>query len=568
MLPSHDVVARPSQVLNPRSIWSGGLSALVIAALVTAVYWPGVHGFWGRDDFAQLAFSRLIGSPWPLFVQDHFPVPGALFRPLGFASMWLCQVLFGNDYAEHAIADLALHIGVSLMLLALLRRAAVPPMIALICSLLFALHPAVIGTALWWSARFDLLASLFILLALLAAFDYRERQRWFGLPCVLLAALAAMLSKEIGFALIGALSLLWIRWIWIEPTQRTKALQALVLTWLVALVYLLWRWWVLGTLSSGLAGATPISGAIAHGLLDWLQQAPGYWTFWIRLEPTQRVMLAAALCLLLASLVAACMFRYRRLAWQRYADLALCGLSLLLLPALLQAPVAALNAAPLGVDVSVIETAMQSRLYYLGLAGGMCLLAAVLAVILSVTTRKVRVMSLVALGLVASVFAWVAQHNAQAFALRAVDISTVARQAIVAVGKLDLPKTDCHVVFLDVEPAPEWSIYVSMDSIVKALSPDLARVQHCYFHANYVTYFYLLGAPGDPNDVAPYRPKTIGENVSPWRRIGDLTIAYLLPPQNSEASSLAKVQFLRYRDGDFEDVSAEVVAGRLSVRMQ
>ncbi len=568
MLHWHAVVAGPSRVLNPRSYWSDGLCALVIAALVTAVYWPGVHGFWGRDDFAQLAFSRLIGSPWPLFVHDHFPVPGALFRPLGFASMWLCQALFGSDYAVHAIADLALHIGVCLTLLALLRHVAVPPMIALLCSLLFALHPAVIGTALWWSARFDLLASLFILLALLAAFDYRERQRWFGLPCVLLAALAAMLSKEIGFALIGALSLLWTRWIWIEPRQYAKAWRALALTWLVTLVYLAWRWWVLGTLSSGLAGTMSIPSAIAHGLLDWLQQAPGYWTFWTRLESIQHVMLAAALFLLLASLIAACIFRHRRLPWKRYADLALCGLSLLLLPALLQAPVAALNAAPLSADVSVIEAAMQSRLYYLGLAGGVCLLAAVLTTILSVTTRKIGCVSLIALALAASVFAWVAHDNAQAFAIRAVEISTVARQAIAAVGKLDLPKTDCHVVFLDVDPAPEWSIYVSMDSIVKALSPDLARVQHCYFHANYVTYFYLLGAPGEPTDVAPYRAKMIGENVVPWRRIGDLTIAYLLPPQDSDASALAKVQFLRYRNDEFKDVSVEVVTGRLPVRLQ
>ncbi|MEO5625833.1 MAG: hypothetical protein ABIQ70_07490 [Dokdonella sp.] len=542
-----------------------GLCALVLVAIVAFVYWPGVHGFWGRDDFMQLAFARLIGSPWPLFTHDHFPVPGSVFRPLGFASMWLCATLLGAGYQANAIADLALHAVVSVALLFLLLRAATPRPIAFLSSLLFALHPAVIGTALWWSARFDLLSTLFVLLAMLAAFDYRERMRWRALACALLAALAAMLSKEIGLAVVVAMSLLWLHWAWVEPACRPRAIRALALTCLFAAIYLSWRWCVLGTPSSGIAGATPAHQLIAKGLLDWLRQAPGYWSFWIRLRAPQRSALVLGIVFLAASIVAACASRQARTVLKTQADLAICGFSLLLLPALLQAPVAALNAAPLNADVSFIESAMQSRLYYLGLVGVAIALAAFTTAAWHVAAKKMRIVVVAGFALCAIAFASASHRNAHAFAKRSLEISEVARAAVSAVNTLDLPASHCHVVFLDIDPAPEWSVYVSMDSIVKALSPDLARVRQCYFHSNYVTYFHMIGGPVDLAGVAPYRPSEDSSGVLPWRRIGDLTIGYLELPETAGANALASMTFLRYRDGRFANVSGDVVAGRLAV---
>lgn len=541
---------------------------LAIAAAVAVVYWPGVHGFWGRDDFFQLAFVRLLDTPWSLFVDDYFPVPGSVFRPLGVASMWLGAALLGTDYPAHAICDLVLHAGVAVALFGLLLRARIPRALALACTLLFALHPAVIGTALWWSARFDLLATLFILLAVRAALGYREQPRTIVLTCTCVAIFAAMLSKEIGLAALLPIVVLWLRWAWLERAHRATALRAIASVCLCAAAYFGWRWYVLATPTSGLTGTTAVTTVVMHGLSDWWQQMPGYLVFWVRLGLLQRIALGLALVSLLVA-VGVAMFR-RRVPPGRYThvDLVLCGIGLFLLPALLQAPITALNGAPLRAGDSVIETAMQSRLYYLGVAGLAIALAAFLAQVWTGVALRLRICMAAPLLVVLIVFAGLSHQSARAFAQRSMHISNVARAAVAAVETLDLPASRCQIGFLGVEPASEWGIYVSMDSVVKALIPDLDRVKHCYIHSDYVTYFYLLGAPIAIADAMPYRPLLVNGVAVPPRRIGDAVIDYRSPPDPVDLHQPTFMHFLRYREGHFDDVSADVVAGRIPATLR
>ncbi len=545
----------------------GAACVVAIAALVTIVYWPGVYGFWGRDDFGVLAFVRLLGSPWPLFVHDHFSAPGAVFRPLGFASMWLGEAVLGNGYRAHAITDLALHIGVSLALFGVMRRSHIPDVIALLCVLLFALHPAAIGTALWWSARFDLLATLFVLLALYAAISYRESGGIWMLTATLVSAFAAMLSKEIGLIAIAAQSLLWLRWAWTEPADRARAMRAVALSWLCALIFLVWRWAVLGTPSSNVTAMIPLGSAIARGLVAWMQQIVGYFAFWARLEVAQRIVLMGALSFSLAAIIVVAIRDHLRFVWGLRGDVILCGACMLILPALLQAPVAAF-ALPISGDASAVETAMQSRLYYLGIAGACLTIAAVLTVLRNVSGAKFRLGFFAVLVPVVAIFAWTSHKTAQAFSRRSVVISGVAREAVSALAQITLPPSHCHVMFLDVEPESEWNTYVSMDSVVKALYPDLDRVKHCWFHDNYGTPMNLQAAPAVPADATPYVPLEVDGRRQPWRVVGDVVITYLRPPAIVEPRELARLIFLRYRDGRFENVSADVVSGRLAVDLE
>ena len=246
-----------------------GLAPLVIALVVALVYWPGLYGFWTRDDYMQLAFARLVGSPWPVFVHDHyFPVPGSIFRPLGFASFWLSQGLFGTDYFWNAFGDLVLHVGVALALYRVIRAGEIERVPAALCTLLFAVHPAVLGTALWWSARFDLLAMLFGLVAVRAALDYARARRAAALAVALLALLAALLSKETTLAAAGAIGLLWLRVLWRDRSRRdvVRALAALVA---VVALFFAWRTAVLGTATTGLVGGGSLLDAFGRGIAGW-----------------------------------------------------------------------------------------------------------------------------------------------------------------------------------------------------------------------------------------------------------------------------------------------------------
>lgn len=537
---------------------------LAIALAVAVVYWPGLQGDWGRDDYFQLAFVRMLDSPWALFVHDHFPVPGSVFRPLGVASMWLGAAMFGTDYAAHAASDLVLHAAACIALFALLQRIGLAVLPATLAALLFALHPVAIGTALWWSARFDLLATLFVLLALDAAVAYRARQRPCALVATLAAVLAALLSKEIGLAAVAAIAWLWAHWAWDVHAQRARALRAIAWLALCALAWFGWRAAVLGTPSSGLAGDASLAGAFAQGMVDWGRLAPGYFLHLARLDgPTRAAGVFAA-----SLLVVAVALRTRASAASgKVAAWLCCGLGLLLAPAVLQAPVAALNAAPLDAGVSAVEVAMQSRLYHLGVAGLAVLCAALLAWIWRAPAVVPRRLAVAAMSILLLASARASHRAADAFAQRSTAIARVAHAALDGVARLDLPPTHCHVVLLGFGQAPEWGGYVSADSVLKALAPDPARVAHCWFHSEAVTWFHLLAAPVAYDDAVPFEPLELEGRPLPWRDVGGVVIAYLQARQPFDASQLARMRFLRWQGGRFEEVGADVLDGRVPLRI-
>ncbi|RYD14675.1 MAG: hypothetical protein EOP90_12020 [Lysobacteraceae bacterium] len=534
------------------------VAAVLIALVIAAAYWPGLAGDWGRDDYFQLAFARLLDSPWPLFVRDHFPVPGSVFRPLGVASMWLGAALFGSDYTAHAASDLALHVAVALALLAWLVRSGLAVVPAALASLLFGLHPLAIGTALWWSARFDLLATLFGLLALWAATRHRECPRTLMLACTVAASLAALLSKETGVAVVAAVIVLW--------SQRTASVRAWRATgvrgvaWLIAcvLAWFAWRAAVLGTATTGLTGSTALATTFVHGTLEGLRNAAGFFSYWPRLAlPTRLASLAGVLVLAFAILM-----RVRAGGpARRDTGWIACASCLVLVPMLLQAPVAALNAAPLSASESAVQSAMQSRLYYLGLVGLAALGGALLDWIWRARANHARVLALGAA--VPLLAAWaVASHvQADSFARRSVEIARVAHAASERVAALDLRSEHCHVIVHGLGQPPEWGGYVSVDSVLKALAPEPGRIAHCWFHGGQPTWFHLLAAPVDDRDAKPFEPLTLDGVRLPWREVGGVVIAYLDARQPIDDAMLQQMRVLRLDDARVVEPAPTPVAG-------
>lgn len=543
------------------------LVLLVIAVPIAVAYWPGLHGFWTRDDFMQLAFARLIGSPWPLFVHDHyFPVPGSLFRPLGFASFWLWQALFGTRYFDHALGDLALHIGVALALYGLIRTAVSDRMLAVLCALLFALHPAVLGTALWWSARFDLLAALFVFIAVRAALDYSERPHGATLAVALVGTLLALLSKETALAGVIATAFVWLRWAVRDRVHRNVALRAFAALVIVLLLFFVWRALVIGTVATGLAGDASLTSLIGSGVVKWFGAVAGYLSYWARLDAAARCAFIAIAILLVLCVALAARKNDGDPTGSRDLDVFVCGLCLFIVPALLQAPVAALNAAALRSDMSAVEAAMQSRLYNLCIGGLVAMAAVVLRRALArAPAWRIPVLGVVALGVVA--LGWTSRVTSSAYASVTAAPRPMAEAAAAAVDAIDGSAGPCHVVLLGAEPPPEWSIYVSMDAVVKALS-QRAATDRCFIHSDYPTFFNLMDRGVTSADARPYRPREMAGRPLAWLPVGDALVAYLDAPASDDREVLESLRFLRYEDGAFRDVTAAVRDGRIHVELR
>lgn len=539
-----------------------GLAPIVIAASIALVYWPGLYGFWTRDDYMQLAFARLVGSPWPPFVHDHyFPVPGSIFRPLGFASLWLWNALFGTDYFRNACGDLVLHVAVALALYRVIRAGAIERVPAALSTLLFALHPAVLGTALWWSARFDLLAMLFGLVAVRAALDHVARPRTGSLLVALAAVLAALLSKETALAAAAAVGFVWLRGAR-HDRSKLRALVALIA--LVALFFA-WRTAVLGTLTTGLTGGASIVGAFGRGFLAWSSHVLDYATFGARSGVVLAIVAAIYFVVEFERLTRGRSREANTLVPARI-DVLICGICLFVLPAILQAPIAAMNAAPLDASDSAVEAAMQSRLYYFSFGGLAVLFAAGIGRI-GPRASILRASLVGALALCVAAFAWVSHDAATAFA-RTTAASRPVAEAVAAAVDHAATDSRCRIVVLGVAPPPEWSIYVSIDSIAKALTKNIDRVGRCFVESDYVTYFNLMRGEANPADAMPYTPRSADARPIPWLRIGDMTTAYLDPPANIDAAALGGIVFLRYDNGAFADVTGDVASGRIPVALR
>lgn len=536
---------------------------LALVVLTGLVFWPGLDSFLVRDDFAQIAYARLLGSPWVLFIHDHFIPAGAFFRPLGFAVLWVSTAVAGTHVAGHYAIALVLHLMVSMALLGVLRRTAAPHMVAVLLALLFALHPLAIGTSLWLSDRFDLLAALFMLLALRMAWDFRVHPGPWKLSMLLACVVLAMLAKETGLVIVVPVSLLWLAVDGWRP-RLLVSWRALLAVWMLVPLYLIWRAWVLGGLGGGddIGAQAPIHLLLA-GAAAWLGHLPGYLLLWPRLALWQKgVAVLAVLVLMVTWLVARRHGGTSRpgSAWR------LAGLALFVLPAAVQAPIAAISAAALTVDMSPIDAAMQARFYYIAMCGLVILMAGALDRPLSGVAKGARVAALATL---VAIGAFSAHRLAADYSRQSQAIRPLADAAIQAMAELDVPRGACQIYFLDTEQPPEWGLYAPLDSIVKALTPDLGRIDHCLVQTESAPYFHLLRRGALDNlSVTPLSSIT-GEAFNvPEFAVGDMAVVALNLHPGIDARQLQGASFLVWQDGVFRDVTRAVHAGERTVRFQ
>lgn len=185
------------------------LALLVILVAVSVVYVQALGGPFLWDDRLLVLDAPLVENAHAL--GDYFRHPfwmGAgsqphdltYYRPLVTLSFALDHRLHGSNPGGYHLTNLLLHLGCASLLYACLRRLGVREAVAALVTCAWALEPRLAEAAAWISGRTDVLATFFVLLALLA-WGPRWPRRWAAAACFALALLAKESAVALPFAI-------------------------------------------------------------------------------------------------------------------------------------------------------------------------------------------------------------------------------------------------------------------------------------------------------------------------------------------------------------------------------
>lgn len=189
------------------------LSGAVLVAGLYFFSWcaaPLLQAYFFADDFYLLAVARWIGNPLAAF-GDHF-AEGELYRPLGLLSWSAAFAMFGSNAGGHYALNLMLHGFNGILVFVILNSLFRSRILNAVLSLLFLLHPATVSTTGWLAARFDLLATAFIIGALYSARRYLLVGEVGWLLAATLSAIFSILSKETGYIILPVTFLALLGW--------------------------------------------------------------------------------------------------------------------------------------------------------------------------------------------------------------------------------------------------------------------------------------------------------------------------------------------------------------------
>ncbi len=244
------------------------LPYLIVTAAALAIYANSLGGGFVWDD-RQLILRqpevRSLASVPEFFTSPLFTGGdgAAYYRPVVTTTLAVDHAVGGADrpWVFH-LSNLLIYAACCAAVCALFRRLAGEGLASLGGALLFAAHAVHTESVAWISGRSDLLAGLFMALALLAVLRREEcggdegdavggwlPRRW-ALPAAGLCTLLALLSKEVAFVLPVLCVLLWLR----RPTDtRRRLLWPLAAVGAGTVAYLLLRWSALSGVSTGMA---------------------------------------------------------------------------------------------------------------------------------------------------------------------------------------------------------------------------------------------------------------------------------------------------------------------------
>lgn len=197
---------------------------ILLVAATTWLYAPGIHGPALLDDRSSIAVLEDLGANRPAALDRVLgDGSGPLGRPVAMATFVAERLWLGTDLATSKTVNIVLH-GVNGVLVAwlftLLLRSARYPHAAWLGVLgggLWLASPLFVSTVLYVVQRMAMLATTFMLLALIAYSYWRERfirgrsHAWLA-ALVPMCVLLAIYSKEPGIVVLPVLVLLELLW--------------------------------------------------------------------------------------------------------------------------------------------------------------------------------------------------------------------------------------------------------------------------------------------------------------------------------------------------------------------
>ncbi|MDO5288416.1 MAG: hypothetical protein Q4F13_02105 [Pseudomonadota bacterium] len=250
--------------MKKTSLIPSSLSYLSLIAICLLLYGQALGFTYVWDDnLLFLMKTDLVNAPlsWDILATPVLPGT-SYFRPLVFLTFFIEFHTFGQSaFISHVVnltffcVNVLLMYGIGAQLGQHARRERAR-LLGWLAACIYAVHPANIESTAWISGRFDLMATMFILLSVWL-YLRTGAKRW--LHCILLGAcmMAALLSKELGIVLPAILACVWFSLYFSQHTTWKARISAgihengkLLLTLLaVVAVYLSLRYMSMGELN-------------------------------------------------------------------------------------------------------------------------------------------------------------------------------------------------------------------------------------------------------------------------------------------------------------------------------
>jgi hypothetical protein len=243
------------------------LIVAAIACLVASAFWRAAGFYFLSDDFILLKYARSFSYNF----HTLFATPGGdgFYRPVAYASMALTSGWAGVNPASWHWIGFSLHAVNSILVFFLAWALGLPRLACAFAAALFAMHGTRPEAVIWVAARSDLLATFFVLIALVSFIVSWNEARWSVLLRVvsLSSMVLAFFSKESSYTF----PLVLVVFLASNGALRSRrGWYSLAPFFAFAAGMLAWRWILFGGIG-GYLNAAGQPQALSPGLLPVLK---------------------------------------------------------------------------------------------------------------------------------------------------------------------------------------------------------------------------------------------------------------------------------------------------------